>query len=374
MAASGRDLIQPKSVQWLVAGAAFVVIIAGLRESRDIMVPFLLSCFIAIVAAPALFSLRRIGLSTVTALVLVILSIIGVGTLLGALIGSSVDDFSAQLPQYQDKLNAQLVQLRGWLGGFGIEVETRALTTLLDPGRAMQMAAQGLSSLGGLLTNTLLILLTVSFILLEASSFPAKLRAILPDPEQSFGQLGKMLQDIKRYMAIKTLTSMATGLVVMAWLLVLGVDYPVLWGVLAFFLNFVPNIGSIIAAVPVVLLASIQLGASGAFWVGMGYIVVNNVVGNIIEPRFMGRGLGMSTLVVFLSLVFWGWVLGTVGMFLSVPLTMTVKIALDSWEETRWIAVLLGPAIPTPTDDPPKPSLLDRLPRIGRGPKGEARD
>ncbi len=366
MAPSGRDLIQPQSVQWLIAGAAFVIIIAGMRESRDILVPFLLSCFIAIVAAPALLSLRRMGLSAVSALAAVILGIIGLGTLLGVLVGGSVEDFSAQLPNYQQKLNAQLGLLRGWLGGFGIEVETKALTALLDPGRAMQMAAQGLSSLGGLLTNALLILLTVSFILLEAASFPAKLRAILPHPEESFGQLGKMLQDIKRYMAIKTLTSLGTGLAAAGWLWFLGVDYPVLWGVLAFFLNFVPNIGSFIAAVPAVLLALVQLGTGGALWSGAGYLVINSVVGNVVEPRFMGRGLGMSTLVVFLSLVFWGWVLGPVGMFLSVPLTMTVKIALDSWEETRWIAVLLGPEVPTAGDAPAKPSFFERLPRIGR--------
>jgi predicted PurR-regulated permease PerM len=121
-----------------------------------------------------------------------------------------------------------------------------------------------------------------------------------------------------------------------------GVDYPLLWGVLAFLLNFVPNIGSLLAAIPALLLALIQLGISGTLWALLGYVVINNVIGAVIEPRFMGRGLGLSTLVVFLSLVFWGWVLGPVGMFLSVPLTMMVKIGLDSNEQTRWIAVLLG--------------------------------
>ena len=118
-----------------------------------------------------------------------------------------------------------------------------------------------------------------------------------------------------------------------------------LWGTLAFLLNYVPNIGSIIAAIPALLLALVQLGPGAVLWSAIGYLVVNNLVGNVIEPRFMGRGLGLSTLVVFLSLVFWGWVLGPVGMFLSVPLTMTLKIALDSSEETRWIAILLGPEV-----------------------------
>jgi len=130
---------------------------------------------------------------------------------------------------------------------------------------------------------------------------------------------------------------------------VVGVDYPVLWGVIAFFLNFVPNIGSIIAAIPALLLALVQLGPGGTAWAALGYLLANNLVGNVIEPRFMGKGLGLSSLVVFLSLVFWGWVLGTVGMFLSVPLTMTIKIALDSNDDTRWLAILLGPEV---EDDP----------------------
>ncbi|MEC8428670.1 MAG: AI-2E family transporter, partial [Pseudomonadota bacterium] len=132
------------------------------------------------------------------------------------------------------------------------------------------------------------------------------------------------------------------GVLVLLWLLFLGVDYPVLWAMLAFMLNFVPNLGSILAAIPAVLLALVQLGPFEAIWVAVGYVVVNTVVGNVLEPRIMGRGLDLSTLVVFVSLVFWGWVLGPVGMLLSVPLTMTVKIALENFKDTEWIAVMLG--------------------------------
>ena len=262
--------------------------------------------------------------------------------LLGALVGNSVDDFSAQLPIYQAKLEIQTAGLLNWLAGMGIEVSKEAADKLLDPAKAMKMAAQGLSSLGSMLTNAFLILLTVIFILLEASSFPSKLHLVLDDPEASFSHLERFTENIKRYMAIKTVTSLLTGLAIAVSLWVLGVDYPVLWGTLAFLLNYVPNIGSIIAAIPALLLALVQLGPGAAASSAICYLVVNILVGNVIEPRFMGRGLGLSTLVVFLSLVFWGWVLGPVGMFLSVPLTMTVKIALDSSDETRWIAILLG--------------------------------
>jgi predicted PurR-regulated permease PerM len=216
-----------------------------------------------------------------------------------------------------------------------------------------------LNSLGNVLTNGFLILMTVIFMLMEASSFPAKIDSIWRNPQTSQAYLDKFIGDVKHYMAIKTVTSLVTGFLAAAWLTILGVDYPLLWGLLAFALNYVPNIGSIIAAIPPVLLAIVQLGLVRAIGAAAGYLVINLLMGNLIEPRFMGRGLGLSPLVVFLSLLFWGWVLGPVGMLLAVPLTMTAKIALDSREETRWIAVILGPqVVPADTElshDSPQP-------------------
>jgi predicted PurR-regulated permease PerM len=325
--------------------AAFVIIVAGVREARELLVPFLLSAFIAIIAAPPLFYLKNRKIPTGISLVLVIGLVVVAAVMIGALVGNSIDDFSAQLPFYQERLNALTTSLLSWLGEMGIEIPKQTVSMLMDPGKAMKMAAAGLSSLGGLLTNTFLILLTVIFILLEAASFPTKLEAILKNPDSGLNRFQSLLDNINNYMAIKTATSALTGILVGLWLWAVGVDYPVLWGILAFLLNFVPNIGSILASVPALLLALIQLGPSGALWSLLGYALINVIVGNLIEPRFMGRGLGLSTLVVFISLVFWGWILGPVGMFLSVPLTMMIKISLDSSEETRWIAILLGPEV-----------------------------
>ena len=333
--------------------AAFVIIVTGMYQARPLLVPFLLSVFIAIIAAPALFFLKRHRVPAILAMILVIAGITAIGMLLGVLIGNSVDDFIAQLPTYQARLKSDTGALMQWLSAHGFPAPEHAIGGLLDPGRAMNMAAQGLSSLGGLLTDTLLILITVVFILLEASSLPAKLQRVFANPGNSIEYLNRTTENIKRYMAIKTWTSLLTGAAVAVWLKVVGVDYPILWGTVAFLLNYVPNIGSFIAAVPAILLAVVQLGPGAALWAMAGYVVINNLVGNFIEPRFMGRGLGLSPLVVFLSLVFWGWILGTVGMFLSVPLTMTLKIALDSREETRWLAILLGPEIPESDGQPP---------------------
>jgi len=224
----------------------------------------------------------------------------------------------------------------------------------LNPGQAMDLVAGLLAGLGGVLGNAFLILLTVVFMLFEAVHLPDKLRRMSPDPETSLRRLAAITDGVKRYLGIKTAVSLATGTVIAVWLAVLGVDYPLLWGLLAFLFNYVPNIGSIIAAVPAILLAGIQLGFGPALASIAGYLVVNVVVGNMVEPRFMGRGVGLSTLVVFLSLVFWGWVLGPVGMLLSVPLTMVAKIVLESRETTRPIAVLLGAnadVAPAPEED-----------------------
>lgn len=335
----------PQGSKILLTMAAFVVVVAGVREARELLVPFLLSAFIAIIAAPPLFYLKRKNIPSPIALGLVVGVVVIAAIMMGVLVGSSIDDFSAQLPVYQQRLNTQTTALLAWLGEMGIAIPKQTAAKLFDPAKAMQMAAVGLSSLGGLLTNTFLILLTVIFILLEAASFPTKLGAILQNPDSGLSRFQTFLDHINSYMAIKTATSALTGSLVFLWLWSVGVDYPVLWGMLAFLLNFVPNIGSILASVPALLLALIQLGTTGALWSLLGYTLINVVVGNVIEPRFMGRGLGLSTLVVFVSLVFWGWILGPVGMFLSVPLTMMIKISLDSSDETRWIAILLGPEV-----------------------------
>jgi predicted PurR-regulated permease PerM len=281
----------PQGSRILLTMAAFIVVVAGVREARELLVPFLLSAFIAIIAAPPLFYLKRKKIPTGVALTLVIGLVVVAALMLGVLVGNSIDNFSAQLPFYQERLNTITAGLLSWLAETGIDIPKQTAANLLDPAKAMKMAAVGLSSLGGLLTNTFLILLTVIFILLEAASFPAKLEAILQNPDSGLGRFQAFLDNINSYMAIKTATSALTGILVGLWLWAVGLDYPVLWGMLAFLLNFVPSIGSILASVPALLLAMVQLGTTGALWSLLGYVLINVIIGNIIEPRFMGRGL-----------------------------------------------------------------------------------
>ena len=332
--------VSPLSV--IIGLAGFVIVIAGMRSAESILVPLLLAGFIATVAIPPMFWLQRHKVPTVLAILMVITVVLMAMLIIGALIGSSLNEFSRDLPNYQAQLRAKINVATVWLNEHGVAVSNQDILQYIDPGRAMQWVSVVLRSVGGVLSNAFMILLTIIFILAEASSFPAKLRALLGN-DSGVSEFDKFLNKMKTYVGIKTLASLCTGILVGVWLTILGVDYPVLWGLVAFLLNYVPTIGSIIAAVPAVLLALIQSGIPLALMVALGYVATNISIGNFIEPRFMGKGLGLSTLVVFLSLIFWGWVLGPVGMLLSVPLTMTLKIAFDSHQDTRWLAILLGP-------------------------------
>jgi AI-2 transport protein TqsA len=330
------------TIKILVIMASIVVILAGIKAATAIVVPFLLSVFIAMACSPIITWANQYRLPRAIAVILVILIIVTFGLILAGLVSQSMNEFSLNMPRYREQLDGEFAWAIGQLDTFNISVDKQQLLSYLDPGAAMNMATNLLSSLGGVLTDFLLILLIVVFMLFEAESVPKKIHIALDDPSMKIQQIDKFLVSVKNYLAIKTLVSLGTGIIIGLWLYFLGVDHFLLWAVLAFLLNYIPNIGSIIAAVPAVLLAFVQLGATAAGLTALGFVVSNMVMGNVIEPRYMGRGLGLSTLVVFLSLIFWGWLLGTVGMLLSVPLTMIVKIALESSPDTRWVALLLA--------------------------------
>lgn len=330
------------TIKVLFVCAALVIILAGVKAASGIVVPFLLSMFIAMASHPIIKWASGYKVPKGISVLLVILTIVVFGFMLGGLVGQSMNDFSAKMPQYKVQLEEEFVWVITQLQSFNIQLDKEQMLSYLDPGMAMNVASNLLSGLSGVLGNFLLILLTVIFMLMEADSVPRKVHIALADPRMRMIQVDKVLASVKNYLVIKTVVSLGTGVLAGSFLYFMGLDHYFLWGVLAFLLNYVPNIGSAIAAVPAVLLALIQLGSTSAGIVAIVYIVINMIMGNIVEPRYMGKGLGLSTLVVFLSLIFWGWLLGTVGMLLSVPLTMIVKIILESNPDTRWIALLLS--------------------------------
>ncbi len=326
--------------RFLVTMATLVIIIYGIYQAQAVIALLLLSVFLALLGTPPVLWLKRKHIPPFVAVMIVMVGMITLLLIIGGVLGVSLSTFSDALPSYQKRLHEQILALRAFLIGKGIVITEKALFEYFDPGLVMSLTAGFLKAMG-LMPNILLVLLTITFILLEASSFPHKLRSILGDPERVFPQYTKFVDDIRRYMVIKTIISLIAGSIIGSWLFILGVDYPILWGFLAFLLHYVPNMGIIIAAIPAVLLAFLQLGIGPAALVAASYIAVGFTFGNVVEPRLMGRKLGLSTLVVFLSLLFWGSLLGLIGVILCVPLTMSLKFAFESSEGARWIAILL---------------------------------
>lgn len=341
----------------LLGLAAAVVIVAGLKLAGTLLLPFLVAVFFSIVVAPFVLWLERRGSPPGVAVLLTIVGVLGVMVGFGALVTRSIAGFEEALPGYRMALDDAFDGLVQGLASRGIDVGPALRGESIEPGMVMGMAGSFMGNIIAALSNTALVLLTMVFILLELAGFPAKLRAALRDPSADLSEFSEIMAEVQRYLGIKTVISAVTGLCVALLLTATGVDFPVLWGMVAFLLNFIPNVGSILAAIPALAVALVQpgLGPLTMVAVALGYLVINTVIGNIVEPLLMGRRLGLSPLVVFVSLVFWGWVWGPVGMVLSVPVTIAVRIVLERHEPLRWVAVLLGPS-----------PEWERPPRMGR--------
>ena len=329
--------------QLLVAAAAFVIVVAGLQAAASLIQPFLIALFLGVVNVPFMNWLQRLRLPrplAVLATVLFAASLVGV---LVTVVGQSVNQLARVVPSYR----APVLELAGNVQDLAEEVglPTGDLESMVIPSVNLvgSLAGNALRAVGALLSNAFLVLLLVIFILFEAAGFRSKLTAAFGGEGEHLRQLTRMAEQVQHYLVIKTAVSTTTGLLIGVWVWLMGLDAPHLWGVLAFAFNFIPTLGSIFAAVPAVLLGLIQPDVSpvGVVAIAGGYAAVNVIFGNFVEPTLMGRRLGLSTLVVFMSLVFWGWVWGPVGMLFSVPLTMVVKIALENTTEFRWVAVML---------------------------------
>ena len=335
--------LENKKASAVISIAAVFVIVYGLQTAKAILVPFIFATFLALITIRPMLWLQSKRVPTVIAALGIVSVIMLVLMVVGMILGRTIAAFTAELPIYQQRLNAIVGEILQFaIDHLNADEEIQSLNDVIKPGFALGLVANLFSALRGLLTNVFLIFFTMIFILLEASTFPTKLVAAFGPSASSLEGPRQFLVNLGRYLGIKTLVSLATGF--LAWLLTLtiGLDFPLLWGMLAFLLNYVPTIGSIIAAIPAVLLALIQYGPAEASATAVGFIIINISFGNFIEPRLMGYGVGISPLIVFVGLIFWGWVFGPVGMLLSVPLTMTLKLALESDEHTRWIAILIG--------------------------------
>ena len=322
--------------------AALIIIFAGVVYAKAIITPFLLALFISIICAQPVSWLEKKNIPRWLALFIVITGMVILFCGFSFLIGETISSFSRNVGKYESTLTTIINSFIQFLNEKGLRIPKDQLSTLVQPAKVLEFTATALNELFNMMGKTFLIFLIVIFMLVEFGSFSVKAKAIFAGPDKSISYFSTIIKNIRHYLGIKTLFSLILGVLIYFSLLIIGLDYPLLWALIACLLNYIPNIGSVIATIPTFLFALVQLGLGGALWTLGSFAVIHNVLGNVIEPKIMGKGLGLSTLVVFLSLIFWGFILGPVGMVLSVPLTMTVKIFLEQNDNTLWLAILLG--------------------------------
>ena len=337
-----KPIITLNGLKIVIMLGMLVIILSGIRVAADIIVPFILALFIAVVLNPVVQRMVKLRIPRVIAVSLLIVIIVMLMVLLLAYLGTSLNELARTLPQYRSSLVIPLKNLEPWLQRAGIGVSVDELVKYIDPNAAMTLVTNLLAQLSNAMSSIFLLLLTVVFMLLEVPQLPNKLKQMMSRPIEGMAAIQRAIDSVSHYLVLKTAISIVTGLVAWGMLAALDVRFAFVWGLLAFALNYIPNIGSVLAAIPPIAQVLVFSGLYDALVVFAGYLVINLVFGNILDPRIMGRGLGLSTLVVFLSLIFWGWLLGPVGMLLSVPLTIIVKIALEQTNGGQSIAVLLS--------------------------------
>ncbi len=322
--------------------AGIVIIMAGVIYAQSVINPLLMALFVSIIFSQPIVWLKRNNVPHGVALAIMVAVLIIIYFGFFELIGTSVSLFLEDAPSYEQHFKELSASAHQKLSEKGMTVAFLQGNHVAHPASLIQNTGQIFMKFKDFLSGEVTFIFLVVFLLAEIEAIFFKTKIIEKNSPFSLSIMEKISHNIRHYLSIKSLTSLATGILVTLALWVIGVDHPVLWGLIAFFLNFIPTIGSIIAAIPAVLISIVQLGFPTSYWTILTYVLVNVVIGSVLEPKIMGKGLGLSTTVVFLSLIFWGLILGPVGMFLSVPITMLIKIILENFPETRWISALLG--------------------------------
>ncbi len=339
-----KKLTDDRAFRTTLMAAAAVIILAGIMLAETFVTIMLLSIFISIIGVHPVSWLDKKKIPHWLSVTIVLLGFLLIISGLSGIIGGSISSFTSHTEKYEQRFDEIITSVENSIKPLGLDLTSERVTQILNPGKILNLTAYTLGQLGNAMSNATIIFFIVMFILLEMNDISKKAKALggTTKSKKNFYNLSRIEKSIRHYLVIKTFTSLITGILVTFFLWIIGVEYAVLWGLIAFLLNYIPNIGSIIAAIPAILFSWIQLGFMPAIWVTIVYAAVNTFIGYMVEPRVMGKGMGLSTLVVFLSLIIWGYILGVVGMFLSVPLTMAIKIILENNESTRPLAAILG--------------------------------
>lgn len=346
-----------KAGKALMMFAALIIVIAGLKMAQTFLVPILIAAFIATISFPLLNFLREKKIPRPLAVLLTVavdfVFLAALAVLAITLIGDLQEKWNSK---YAAEVSTQIREvsksLAHKLNDYGVadaqekidEAVNNNLANLQNI-RFEKIWDVGTGVLGrvvGFFGTSMITLILIVFMLSEARMFGRRLEAISLARGPNLTKILNATNDIQRFLAIKTAVSLVTGFLAGLLCWAVGLDFYILWGILAFFLNFIPVIGSIVAGVPPTILALLVAGFPSALLVAGGYLLINNFLGNFIEPMLVGRRFGISTLVIVISVIFWGWLWGPLGMLLAVPLTMVLKVILESSDEFRWIGVAIS--------------------------------
>ena len=322
--------------------ATFIIIISGIKLASQVVIILFLAIFIASIFQALLEFLNKLHFSKILSFFIVGIIFIVIFYLLFYLISNSIGKFIANLPQYEQNLKLITLGALDFLHGYNIIVEKNEVLKLLNFSAIFGVTTNIIGNLGSILSKFLLIFIGVAFILSESASLDRKIQTISKNNPKRLESFKLFTHNIQRYFLAKTLTSFLTGFFIFIILILFDVEYPLLWAFLAFLFNFIPVVGSIVASIPPIMLLIFKADFTSALYITILYIIINISISNIIEPKYMGDELGLSPSVIFFSLIFWGYILGIAGMFLAIPITMTIKIASQSNEDSHWVGDLMS--------------------------------
>jgi AI-2 transport protein TqsA len=344
-------LRQPSMLRVMVGLAATVVVFVGMRLAAPILNPILFAVVLALLFSPIYAWLRRHRIPTPLALIfmLVGLTVLFVGIFL--IMGISIARFSGDIASYTGKLNVQVGNLQDLARSAGLsDVNIR---DAVKPSALAGAIGGVLAGVADFLSNLFLILVIVLFLLAEGPAIMNRLRASAGSDHPQVERLTIFGRNVVRQLGLRAIVNLVTGAGVVVLMFVLGVDFPLMWGILTFFLSFIPWIGLPLAVAPAVVLALAEHGIDRALLVIAGVIVINILAENALSPMLMGRGLSLSPTILFIGFIFWAWLLGGPGAFLAAPLTIFVVLMLGTFPETRWLAAVMGMSAPDPDDPTP---------------------
>lgn len=305
--------------------------------------PILLSLFLVLVTSPIMQWLKTRGLPSWLAYALVVLGVMAVGLVFILFLAVSLSQLSAELPTYSRLIEKQIVEVEQLLGRYDIDAADIQQLDWFQPERIFQLLFSFVASLLGTVSHVGLTLLIFIYMLASAVPFSSRLRHGLASDIPLLGRFDNFASSIGIYLLIKSWLGAMTAICQIVLMWILGVDFAVLWGVFSFLFNFVPNIGFYIALLPPALVALITLGWVKALILVIGYVVINNFFDIVIAPRYLGKGLDLSTIVTFLAVILWAWIFGPIGAFLALPLTVMVKkLVLETFPDTQLLGVLIS--------------------------------